>query len=351
MDRSDAIKGCLFGGAVGDALGYPVEFLSAESIFRFYGERGITEYAPDRDVQISDDTQMTLFTAVGLLYASANGADVLTCIHRAYRDWFRTQTSRYAPDAEKGVSWLLNVPGLYRQRAPGNTCLHALSQSEAGTIARPLNNSKGCGGIMRVAPIGVYFCGTEIPIDRSDMLAAESAAITHGHELGYLPAAMFAHILRRIVESGASVRDAVTDAIFAMPALFPESLHLRSLLALVRRALALAGENRDELECIEELGEGWVAEETLAIAVFCAVRFADDFERGVIAAVNHGGDSDSTGAVTGNLLGAALGAVPPRFLAGLELKEVIGEVASDLCGRPADEVWRKKYVDRTFTVG
>lgn len=64
--RSDKIKGCLIGGAVGDALGYPIEFMSIEQIRYKYGPSGITDYV---DTQISDDTQMTLFTLDGLLYA------------------------------------------------------------------------------------------------------------------------------------------------------------------------------------------------------------------------------------------------------------------------------------------
>ena len=68
--RSDAIRGCIFGGAVGDALGFPVEFLREEQIFQKYGENGITRYTKDRisgKAMISDDTQMSLFTANGLL--------------------------------------------------------------------------------------------------------------------------------------------------------------------------------------------------------------------------------------------------------------------------------------------
>ena len=52
----------------------------------------------------------------------------------------------------------------------------------------------------------------------------------------------------------------------------------------------------------------------------------------MIAAVNHGGDSDSTGAITGNILGAAIGyeAIPQFFLDDLELRDVILHMADDL---------------------
>ena len=62
------IRGSLIGGAAGDALGYAVEFDSYHRIIDKYGEQGITEYELTNGIaQISDDTQMTLFTANGML--------------------------------------------------------------------------------------------------------------------------------------------------------------------------------------------------------------------------------------------------------------------------------------------
>lgn len=75
--RKDRIRGCMLGGAVGDALGYAVEFLGENSIFTRYGDQGITAYELDRDsgkAIISDDTQMSLFTANGLLCAATREA-------------------------------------------------------------------------------------------------------------------------------------------------------------------------------------------------------------------------------------------------------------------------------------
>src|SRR5699024_6849945 len=77
---------------------------------------------------------------------------------------------------------------------------------------------------------------------------------------------------------------------------------------LLMRAVKLARDPAvSDLDGIHALGEGWVAEEALAIAVFCAVRYQDDFAAAIRAAVNHKGDSDSTGAICGNILGAWLG--------------------------------------------
>jgi len=126
-------KGCLIGGAVGDALGYAVEFLPAGSIFKKYGENGITEYELRHGVaEISDDTQMTLFTATGLLVGTTRGmtrgimGDYAECyIAYSYRDWYRTQTEKYPLPEEYHYSWLVNVPEMFSRRAPGNTCLSA----------------------------------------------------------------------------------------------------------------------------------------------------------------------------------------------------------------------------------
>jgi ADP-ribosylglycohydrolase len=95
-----------------------------------------------------------------------------------------------------------------------------------------------------------------------------------------------------------------------------------------------------------KIGEGWVGEEALAIAVYCALKYQDDLRGALIAAVNHDGDSDSTGAITGNILGAYLGAnaIPQAWLKKLELREVITELADDLLVQFREgEDWWQKY--------
>lgn len=321
-------KGCLIGGAVGDALGYAVEFLPASTIFQKYVENGITNYELHNGVaEISDDTQMTLFTATGLLIGTTRGmtrgimGNYASYIAYSYTDWYRTQTEKYPLPEEYHYSWLVNIPEMFSRRAPGNTCLSALAQSEVGTLDNPLNNSKGCGGIMRVAPIGLYFSDKRYEPEEIGIIGAKAAALTHGHELGYIPAAMLVHIILRIAESGDTIFEAVSDA-------------------------------------IRQLGEGWVAEETLAIAIYCALKYSDDFVKGIVAAVNHDGDSDSTGAVTGNILGTALGfeAIPQKYLDKLELKDVILEIAEDLhhdCQiteyGPGDDLWESKYIRMSYS--
>lgn len=348
----DKFRGCLIGGAAGDALGYAVEFLSEHYIAVKYGAQGITEYLlHDGKAWVSDDTQMTMFTANGLLRGTAKGAKggYPGYIAGAYRDWYKTQLESFAHCNRKFTSsWLLNVPEMFAARAPGNTCMSAIDAGCSGSMEHPANNSKGCGGVMRVAPIGLYFGESTMPPLAVDLLGAEAAALTHGHEMGYIPAAMLVHMVRLLShQNGCSVKDAALDGMTAMEMLFPEAKSLPAFLALMEKAIDLAESTTPDLDGIHQLGEGWVGDEALAIAVFCAVRYAHDFDRALIAAVNHRGDSDSTGAIAGNILGASLGLsqIPQKYLTNLELLDVLTELADDLYDGPSrQEAWERKYI-------
>ncbi len=368
----DKYRGCLIGGAVGDALGYAVEFSSENSIFSVHGKSGITEY--DYDLRsgkaiVSDDTQMTMFTATALLDGTTRGklrgimGSYASYIGSEYEGWYLTQTKPFPIDKEENYakySWLMNMPEMFKRRAPGNTCLSALASGEKGTLEKPINNSKGCGGVMRVAPIGLYFSHFEhMPQEKIDTVGAEAAAITHGHELGYIPTAALVHIINVIVKNDKlSVLQAVNDSISAMQSLFENCTHIGYFTGLMKKAVDLAQKECDDLEAIHQLGEGWVAEETLAIAVYCAIKYQDDFEKAVCTSVNHNGDSDSTGAVCGNIMGAYLGyeAIPQKYKANLEFHDVLLELAGDLLddcqisesGECEDEKWLEKYVYKTY---
>ena len=338
MKHLDRYRGCLLGGAAGDALGYPVEFLSFADIREQYGPAGMTDHILQNGVaQISDDTQMTLFTANGLLYTETRrrigapgGGSVTGAVAACYRDWLKTQLEPFGLGAHDHTAWLMNSPALYDRRAPGNTCLDAIAQGACGTMDRPINRSKGCGGIMRVVPAGLWMTKP----DGAGLLAAWLAALTHGHELGYIPAGVLGYCVSALAhEEADSVLEAVRGGLDWAGREFAGALHLPELVALVQKAMHLSEKDTEDSDAIRELGEGWVAEETLAIAVYCALKYEHDFEWALIAAVNHDGDSDSTGAVTGNLLGAQLGltGIPSKYLEHLELKSVILELADDLC--------------------
>ena len=322
----DAIRGCLFGGAAGDALGYPVEFMRAERILETYGPGGITAYRLDPGsgkALISDDTQMTLFTANGLLLGDTRGnlrgvqGPPSSYVALAYMDWLLTQEAdceeakRIDRNTRKGgYSWLNDVPRLYSRRAPGNTCMSALISMKdglPGSVEYPLNDSKGCGGVMRVAPVGLNYPNDMEWMDRE---AAEVAAITHGHPLGYMPAAALAHIVSRIVfnrERFASLEEIVLEARDTVAKVFAGGRFVDEFVELLDQAVALSKNGDEDRRNMRRLGYGWVGDEALAIAIYCSLRYQNDFSAAIIAAVNHSGDSDSTGAITGNIVGALVG--------------------------------------------
>lgn len=372
----DKIRGSLVGGAIGDALGYPVEFLSLKQILNTYGEKGITDYALDRKsgkALISDDTQMTLFTADGILVGETRsrmrgiGGTPHAYVPYSYQDWLTTQEKDYSTGRNTkrynetgGVSWLLDVPELYSRRAPGNTCLSALYEARntsdhSDYIKNPRNNSKGCGGIMRVAPLGIHYAN--VNVEDLDQEAAFLSAITHGHPLGYMPSAVLVHILNRIVfsEDKKELKEIIIEARDTVCKLFKDTNHINELRQIIDKAIECAENNDTDYENIGKLGEGWVAEETLAIAIYCSLRYEHDFSGGVIAAVNHNGDSDSTGAVVGNILGAINGfdAIEQKWKNNLELYDVVLEMADDLChgcqmseySIYRDDEWTRKYMD------
>ena len=354
----DRFEGCLLGGAAGDALGYVVEFWREEDIFARFGEGGIKTLAQAATLsrtavaRFSDDTQMTLFTGAGIALAtSADRTPAAADILRAYQDWLGTQgdTSRMA-SPDRPATWLYGIDALHALRAPGNTCLSALrSLPEGGSIEHPANDSKGCGGVMRVAPVGLA-AAVRDDVDAAQ-LAAEAAALTHGHPLGWLPAAVFALVVQRLVlhsteDCGSAdatfelLRNIVSESAANVAERYSSYRHAAVLQDLVAEAVRLAQNARagkgHDLEHIHELGEGWVGDEALAIAVYAALAHVDDVAAALSCAVNHKGDSDSTGAVAGNILGALYGRahLEQAFdLAQLEERDLVATVADQLLGR------------------
>ena len=349
----DKIRGCLMAGAAGDALGYEVEFMSRLSILSRFGENGITKFELDSKGKalISDDTQMTLFTANGLLNAPHLSVQPQIAVARAYVDWYYTQLGPYKTKSKS--CWLRDIDELYSRRAPGNTCMSALDAIARGWETS--NNSKGCGGVMRVAPVGVFgacqFISHNSQWRDGDVikLGAECAKITHKHPAGWLSAGLLAHIIYEIVVRSQSERidqgkfeHIVQGACHYMIAYFnslQEFIH--PLHAMMSKALELARQDISDHEAISQLGEGWVGDEALAVATYCASRHIDSVEDAIIASVNHNGDSDSTGAICGNIMGAIYGyehikecnlfcPEGKQLEDTLELSEIILALADDL---------------------
>ncbi|MQA27126.1 MAG: ADP-ribosylglycohydrolase family protein [Micromonosporaceae bacterium] len=324
----DRARGCLLGGALGDALGGPVEFMSREAILRTF-PGGVDLDPPGH---VTDDTQMTLFSADGLIRGRLAGTpgDALgrsEQMWRAYRRWLLTQE---VIEPAPGGDWLLSHVPLWAVRAPGNTCLSALRGDRPGLVEQPVNESKGCGGVMRAAPAGF------LPdVGEAYRVGCDLSALTHGHPSGWISGGALALLTHLTAVRDVPLWDAVSEATAAAAAEPSGAEVARALTATTDAARHRPGEP----DVLVTLGEGWVAEEALAIAVYAALSHPADVVAALRLAVEHGGDSDSTGAIAGNILGAASGvaALPRDWLARVELAELIATVADDLAAAGAGE--------------
>ena len=385
---ADSIRGSLMAGAVGDALGYEVEFMSRHAILSRFGEQGITKFALDNKGKalISDDTQMTLFTANGMLmgltrgYMRGIGGRPEKYVDGAYLDWFYTQTGRKKEILinDFHYTWLRDLPEMAQRRAPGNTCLQACESMFRGEHVH--NNSKGCGGIMRVAPMALldasYASRDENTYSLVELAEAggEIAECTHKHPLAFLPASLLTILLYKVVPMAVEqvqedIDRIVNETLDILDLIYidkyeSEKQYLREL---SEKAIRLAHSDISDADAIRELGEGWVAEETWAIALYCAIRHINSVEDAIISSVNHNGDSDSTGSVCGNIMGAIYGyehikernifCPEGKLLEDtLELSEIILALANDLStgciiseydpiDTPEKQQWYERYCE------
>lgn len=318
-DTRRLVRASLFGGAIGDALGAEIEFWSLDRI-RARFPNGVDRILPHDGVPaaITDDTQMTLFTAEGLIRACVRSHARGIChapsvVHHALMRWLATQGDDGVIRDIDRKTGLITDPRLHRIRAPGLTCVSALRESRHfGDMAR--NDSKGCGTIMRVAPVGLIWPRNV------QTLADECSHLTHGHQTGRDAARAFACILMLITQD------------WSLPNLMQNAAAMNldvPTLKAIHAALEAPADGRPET--VESLGGGWVAEEALSIALYAA-RVAESFEHGLTIAVTHSGDSDSTGAIAGNLLGLLF---PEQVMAHdwrrqVECADLIHRIAGDL---------------------
>lgn len=329
--RTELVRASLLGGAIGDALGAEIEFWSLHDILDRFSD-GVDDMLAHqgRIGAITDDTQMTLFTAEGLLRAQNRFFEKGICyppgvVHHALLRWFVTQggTPRFQVD----VTGLVADQRLHVRRAPGKTCMSSLGAAgHFGEVAQ--NRSKGCGTIMRVAPIALMagYRG-----DRRE-LAVETSTLTHGHPTGQEAAAAWAMILSDVLE-GEGLHEAALAALGKFGGETAASI-----------AAALSAPGDGTAQTVEALGGGWVAEEALSIALYAALN-SDSFEEGLRIAVTHSGDSDSTGAIAGNLLGLLY---PDETMSHLwrreiECADLICRLAGDLANDGADTIDIDRY--------
>jgi len=299
----DRFRGCLVGLAVGDALGGPLEFMSAGEIVAQYG-------GPVRDMvgggwlhlrpgEYTDDTQMTLCIAESIV---GRGAFDMADIVRRFVAWYDSQpkdigniTRLALTELKRGTSW-----------------------QEAGRVAhqRSGGRSAGNGSIMRCAPLALYRWPD---CRRLIQDSVDSSRVTHWDDLACYSAAALNLIIAELLQGRR--RSAVETAIGRLSELAP---------TVAQRLAGVETKSQTDLE-----PTGFVLD-TLEAAMWCW-RHTDSFEEALVTAVNLGGDADTVGAVCGALAGADFGlsGIPSRWLEALEGATHLAHLAQELyrlCG-------------------
>ncbi|WP_054742614.1 ADP-ribosylglycohydrolase family protein [Cellulosilyticum ruminicola] len=355
-NKPEYLEGCLLGGAIGDALGAPVEFKKYDEIITVYGENGIIELIPGlgrKEALITDGTQMTMFTVEGLLRSMTRAKrkgvqwdknDIAHTVFRAYLRWLYTQGLNTPHWAEKDYDgFLVKIKKLHAYREAGITSITALGKGIKGSVAHPVNDSKGCGGLMRIAPIGLVDLEEDV-----FEIGCEVAAITHGGACAYLPAGTLAVIIKELVR-GQEITYAIGRALQRLK-LEPKN---EQCVECIEKTLILIEEDGITREKIESLGEGIFAHEALAMALYIAgntIRHTkgtrEDIREALCKAVNHNGGSDIVGAITGQILGVYYGVekIENLFKVPVELEKEIRDLAKDLYILYEDTPqWLEKY--------
>jgi ADP-ribosylglycohydrolase len=321
-------RGCLLGGATADAKSYSHKEGGKELV--------------------SDNTQMTCFTVDGLIWADERALRkgvyaYIPCLFYSYQKWYYTQTGNLA---DKNYDFILKGEileweDLFARRGTGETSLDALAGSinnTYGTMRNRVNSSKGCGSVMRVAPIGMYFWKN---MDMAFRIGSESGALTHGHIDAILASGFYAAFIARIVQGDAMK----TAAEHALTRLKLEDDH-ETCFNLIEKAIKLAGKKSPVGKGMESIGAGYTADEAVALAVYLCIRYQDDFDGAILAATTFHGNTDSIAPICGNALGAyhGEGVIPPKWLKELELADLIIHGAdlllerTDMIGGTEDDV-------------
>ena len=301
-------KGVIFGLAIGDALGARTEFMKLNQIKAKYGKDGIKDL-PDSAL-FTDDTQMSVAIAEALVKA---GDKDIGSIMEEVREEF--------------IKWS-HLPETYK-KAPGNTCLQGVANMERGIHwgKSGLANSKGCGSAMRAAPIGYLY---QHDPEKLREVAHATGICTHGHPAADA-ACIGAAYLVKLALDGISP-DRMIPRLFAYTAGI--SAEFDQAMSKVEKCLGWG----DEEKALSYLGEGWVGDEAVALALYCFQRNPDSYEKVVIRGANTNGDSDSIACIAGSISGAYLGieAIPPDWVRKIEKSLYLEDIAQRLAAKKED---------------
>ncbi|PRW62029.1 ADP-ribosylglycohydrolase family protein, partial [Actinopolyspora mortivallis] len=362
LSWSERLRGALLGGAVGDVLGSGVRGWSLPAIHQWLGGRGAVDFLPvfGRRGAVSDLSQLTVFTVDALLRARATGEqDPLPVIRSNHLAWLYTQgvpwayaMAGYWRSHPEPAGWLLKRPELFSTRNPGGNALRLLStlvdrfpvDPSSGPLRdTPAGEEAFADCLVWTAPLMVWSPDAR----RVAATASRVPRLLTGHYETRAASALHADVLGGLL-NGTPLWEAVRS--WELNRSHQEQgVPPAAVLRTVHSAMFIAQQGRQpdprmldiEFCPSEGLGE-------LGIAV-AAVASAGNFTDAVVTAVNHSADSAVAGALAGQLAGAIHGpeAIPPRWRAELDIREVLETLASDAAeafAPPEPPKWARRYV-------
>jgi len=320
--RENAVAGSLLGLAIGDALGFPCEFRSLSQIHEGFGPEGIRDFVSVHNSRwpkspaimgtrhppgtYSDDTQMSIAVALGLIEAGTNNLDALmNAMGRYFVAWSNSDDN---------------------DRAPGATCMSGCANLARGVPWREAGvaDSKGCGSAMRVAPIGLALWRDPQTLVS---VAEASSLLTHGHPAAIVSAGAAALLVALALEkrSPEQMYECLVETFQGRSEDFDRRLEALPSMISKPPHIALSKEG---------LGESWVAEEAVVSALYCFWRTPSDFAATVLTAANSEGDSDSIACIAGSISGAFNGcdAIPESWREQIEGGALLESLAGELLG-------------------
>jgi ADP-ribosylglycohydrolase len=340
LDYKDRYIGCILGGAIGDSMGYLRESMDEDEISDLFEDKKVTKPVINNEFGkcvISDDTQLALFTMDGLLWAyirftgRRTGEYAQNGVWQSYARWYYTQTGVVLDDyimhkhehepvalSSIGIRTILEYEEFYYNRNPSSETLMAIESGQMGTLENPISDFRDPSCLTRVAPVGLFLHDEP---SKAFEVAAELAAITHGHAAGYLSAGVYATIIAGLL-NGENLDAAVVKALLELK----KYSYIDEVNDAVEYALHMSECNEKPQEALKLIGEGINAEEVLAMGLYCALK-AETYEDAVIWAANCEGYTSSIGFIAGSLAGAIKGAdlLNQEWTADIELKAMIYE--------------------------
>lgn len=296
------LRKVLYGLAVADALGTPLEFKTHPT------SRDFDEVLNGDSLCVSDDTQMSLFLTEALLKEPGRDCTIQERMVTGHLRWYLTQTTEYMD----GWNGLLSFRELFSTMAPGGTCMASCALLARNAIVN--NDSKGNGTVMRCAPIShvAHRFGGEL--EWAMETAGVDAEITHLH-----PRAKESSVRLAEIHYGLASGFSLTHVLKILQHDAARDGALDNLLYRVQ-------DREVYFDLRNSLG-GWVAEEAITLAVG-AVLHNDNFVDVCRSAAQFQGDSDTVASIAGGLAAAEGMEVPPELIAKLNVLSPIEYVLS-----------------------